>query len=74
MQGRIGAANAAEFFDVLREIQAGTDVVRLLAARVGDETRPLLPTTLAGLYGLVYGLLAAAVDARSMTRAIEIVA
>ena len=33
VQARIGAANAAEFFGVLREIQAGVDVVRLLAAR-----------------------------------------
>ena len=73
VQGRIGAANAAEFFGVLREIRAGTDVVRLLAARAGAETVPLLPTSLDGLYGLVYGLLAAAVDARAMTRALEIV-
>jgi MoxR-like ATPase len=73
VQGRIGAANAAEFFGVLREIQAGTDVVRLLAARPGDETIALLPTTLDGLYGLVYGLLAAAVDAHAMTRALAIV-
>jgi hypothetical protein len=32
VQGRIGAANAAEFFGVLRELQAGADVVKLLAA------------------------------------------
>jgi hypothetical protein len=41
VQGRIGAANAAEFFGVLREIQAGTDVVRLLASRPGPETAAL---------------------------------
>ena len=73
VQGRIGAANAAEFFGVLREIRAGADVVRLLAAKPGAETLALLPTTLDGLYGMIYGLLAAAADARSMTRALEIV-
>ncbi len=73
VQGRIGAANAAEFFGVLREIQAGVDVVRLLAARRGDETVALLPNTLDGLYGLVYGLLAACTDGATVTRAIEIV-
>ena len=60
VQGRIGAANAAEFFGVLRELQAGADVVALLAARPGPETAALLPRTLDGLYALVYGLLAAA--------------
>jgi hypothetical protein len=73
VQGRIGAANAAEFFGVLREIQAGADVVALLAAKRGDETVALLPRTLDGLYGLVYGLLAAADDERPMARALEIV-
>jgi hypothetical protein len=73
VQGRIGAANAAEFFGVLREIQAGADVVKLLAAKRGAETIALLPRTLDGLYGLVYGLLAAANDERPMARALEIV-
>ncbi len=74
VQGRIGAANAAEFFGVLREIQAGADVVRLLASRPGAETAALLPKTLDGLYGLIYGLLAASgSDARTMSRALEIV-
>jgi hypothetical protein len=73
VQGRIGAANAAEFFGVLREIQAGVDVVRLLAAQAGSETAALLPTTLDGLYGLLYGLQAAAVDDFSLARALEIV-
>ena len=73
VQGRIGAANAAEFFGVLREIQAATDVVRLLAARRGDETLALLPTSLDGLYGLVYGLLAAARDRGTLGRALEII-
>ena len=72
VQGRIGAANAAEFFGVLREIRAGADVVRLLAAARGMATAELLPTTLDGLYGLIYGLLAAAVDARTLVRAMEI--
>ena len=72
VQGRIGAANAAEFFGVLREIQAGADVVRLLAARPGAETAALLPRSLDALYGMVYGLLAASVDERTLARAIEI--
>ena len=33
VQGRIGAANAAEFFGVLRELAAAVDVTRLLAGR-----------------------------------------
>ncbi|MGB5832853.1 MAG: MoxR family ATPase [Thiohalocapsa sp.] len=73
VQGRIGAANAAEFFGVLREIQAGTDVLKLLDAQPGDETAALLPTTLDGLYGMIYGLLAAATDEQRIGRALEIV-
>jgi AAA domain (dynein-related subfamily) len=73
VQGRIGAANAAEFFGVLREIQAGADVMRLLAARPGPETAALLPHTLDGLYGLVYGLLAASSEGVALARALEIV-
>ncbi|MBS1178633.1 MAG: hypothetical protein H6R06_3045 [Proteobacteria bacterium] len=73
VQGRIGAANAAEFFGVLRELKSGTDVVRLLAARPGEETAALLPATLDGLYGLVYGLLAASTDAERMARALQII-
>ena len=73
VQGRIGAANAAEFFGVLRELQAGTDVLRLLAAQRGPETLALLPRSLDGLYGLVYGLLAACTEAPKLTRALEII-
>jgi hypothetical protein len=73
VQGRIGAANAAEFFGVLRELQAGADVVALLAARAGPDTLALLPRSLDGLHGLVYGLLAAADEAPRMARALEIV-
>lgn len=73
VQGRIGAANAAEFFGVLRELQTAVDVVALLAARPGAETTALLPRTLDGLYGMVYGLLAAARDEARMARALEIV-
>jgi hypothetical protein len=73
VQGRIGAANAAEFFGVLREIQAGTDVVRLLASRPGPETASLLPKTLDGLYGMIYGLLAASTDDGALGRALEII-
>ena len=72
VQGRIGAANAAEFFGVLRELQAGADVVRLLAARPGQDTAALLPRSLDGLYGLVYGLLAAATTEGTLRRALEI--
>jgi hypothetical protein len=73
VQGRIGSANAAEFFGVLREIQAGADVLKLLAARPGDETTALLPKTLDGLYGLIYGLIAACTDAATVGRALQIV-
>lgn len=73
VQGRIGAANAAEFFGVLREIQASVDVTRLLAAAPGPETAALLPRTLDGLYGMLYGLIAATADALALLRAIEIV-
>jgi MoxR-like ATPase len=72
-QGRIGAANAAEFFGVLREIQSGADVVRLLAARPGAETAALLPKSLDSLYGMIYGLMAASTDERALARALEIV-
>jgi MoxR-like ATPase len=73
VQGRIGAANAAEFFGVLREIQAAVDVVRLLASRQGEDTAALLPKTLDGLYGMIYGLLAASNDDHNLGRALEIV-
>ncbi len=73
VQGRIGAANAAEFFGVLRELQAAVDVMRLLAAKRGEETAALLPRTLDGLYGMVYGLLAASSDSEALARALEIV-
>jgi MoxR-like ATPase len=73
VQGRIGAANAAELFGVLREIQSGTDVVRLLAARPGLETAALLPRSLDALYGMTYALLAAATEPETVTRALEIV-
>jgi MoxR-like ATPase len=73
VQGRIGAANAAEFFGVLRELRAGADVIRLLAARPGAETAALLPRTLDGLYGLLYGLLAASNDAPTLSRAMAII-
>ena len=72
VQGRLGAANAAELFGVLRELQAGADVVALLAAAPGAETRKLLPTTLDGLYGMTYALVAAATEASSMARALEV--
>ena len=68
-QGRIGAANAAEFFGVLREIQAGVDVLELLAAQPGAETIALLPRTLDGLYGMLYGLLAVCTDDPELARA-----
>jgi hypothetical protein len=73
VQGRVGAANAAEFFGVLRELQAGADVLRLLAARPGEDTAALLPTTLDGLYGMLYGLLAACTEAATLARTLEVV-
>ena len=73
VQGRIGAANAAEFFGVLKEIQAGVDVLRLLAAAPGAPTAALLPTSLDGLYGMLYGLLAASRDEVSLARALAII-
>jgi ATPase family associated with various cellular activities (AAA) len=73
VQGRIGAANAAEFFGVLKELRAGADVLALLAAAPGAATLALFPTTLDGLYGLVYGLLAACTDDTRYARALEII-
>ena len=73
VQGRLGAANAAEFFGVLRELRAGADVVRLLATPKGPQTAALLPTTLDGLYGMTYALLAAATDLQTMARTLEII-
>ena len=73
VQGRIGAANAAEFFGVLNEIQAGADVLELLGCQPGKATAALLPTSLDGLYGLIYGLLAACTDAATLRRALEII-
>jgi ATPase family associated with various cellular activities (AAA) len=73
VQGRIGAANAAEFFGVLRELQASVDVLRLLEAAPGPATVALLPRTLDGLYGMLYGLVAAATSAPTLARALEIV-
>lgn len=73
VQGRIGAANAAEFFGVLKEIAASADVVRLLAASPGAETAALLPRSLDALYGMIYGLLAACTTESKMSRALEIV-
>ncbi len=72
VQGRIGAANAAEFFGVLREIQAGTDVLALLDAEPGEDTAALLPASLDGLYGMLYALLAVATDEPRMARALAI--
>ena len=74
VQGRIGAANAAEFFGVLRELQSAADVVALLASAPGTDTVRLLPRTLDGLYGMLYGLVAACVDGPRLARALEIVA
>lgn len=74
IQGRIGAANAAEFFGVLNELSEAVDVSRLLAADKGAATAALLPRTLDSLYGMIYGLLAVVDDAPRMTRTLDIVA
>ncbi|WP_462320327.1 AAA family ATPase [Halochromatium sp.] len=73
VQGRIGAANAAELFGVLKEIRAGVDVVALLEAAPGEATAALLPTNLDALYGMIYALLAAATDRERMARALAII-
>lgn len=72
IQGRLGAAQAADFFGVLRELQASVDVVALLAAAPGPETAARLPASLDGLYGLIYGLLAAVTEGPTMARALAI--
>ena len=72
VQGRIGAANAAEFFGVLRDLSAGADVPRLLAAARGPDTVALLPRTLDGLYGMIYGLVGASTDQATIVRALEV--
>ena len=73
VQGRLGAANAAEFFGLLRELQSGADVLRLLDARPGEETVALLPQSLDALYGMTYALLGAADGPRNLSRALEII-
>lgn len=73
VQGRIGAANAAEFFGVLRDLQSGADVLRLLSAERGPATAALLPRTLDGLYSLTYGLLGACTEAPKVARALDII-
>jgi hypothetical protein len=72
VQGRIGAANAAEFFGVLKELRQGADVLALLAAEPGAATLKLLPGSLDGLYALAYGLVAASTDAERLARAMAI--
>jgi hypothetical protein len=73
VQGRLGAANAADLFGVLREIQAGTNVVELLAAKRGADTAVLLPKTLDALYGMTYALVFAATNPQNLARALEII-
>ena len=73
VQGRLGAANAADFFGVLDAIRRGSDVRALLAAAPGEATRALLPDSLDALYGLVYGLVAAVEDGATLDRAFAIV-
>ena len=42
-------------------------------AQPGPDTAALLPRTLDGLYGMLYGLLAACADAQTLARALDIV-
>lgn len=74
VQGRVGAANAAEFFGVLRELRASVNVNRLLGAAPGEATAALLPTTLDGLYGMIYGLIGAVDAQATLARVLAIVA
>jgi hypothetical protein len=48
-------------------------VVRLLQCRPGKETAALLPRSLDGLYGMIYGLLAASTDDATLGRALQII-
>jgi len=73
VQGRIGAANAAEFFGVLDEIRAGVDVQAMLDAEAGAATTALLPRSLDALHGLVHGLVAMIDSPRTLDRAFAIV-
>lgn len=73
VQGRVGAANAAEFFGVLQELRDGVDVRALLDAAPGDDTAQRLPRSLDGLYAMIYGLVGVADSAGAMTRVLEIV-
>ncbi len=73
VHGRIGAANAADFFAALADIEAGVNISELLAARPGAETSALLPASLDALYGLVYAMVSAANDRATLHRAFEIV-
>ena len=47
--------------------------MRLLDSRPGKETAALLPKTLDGLYGMIYGLIAASSDEQRLARSLEIV-
>jgi len=73
IQGRIGAANAAEFLSAIRDIQAGSNVSQLLDAEAGAVTKALLPQSLDALYGLVYGLASAATAKPRLLRILEII-
>lgn len=73
VQGRLGAAHAAEFFGVLRALREAVDVAALLEAAPGAATAALLPASLDALYGMVYGLLARVESEATMRRALEIV-
>lgn len=73
IQARIGAANAAEFLAAIQDLQAGSNVIALLDAPVGEATASLLPRSLDALYGLVYALASAASQVQRINRIIEIV-
>lgn len=73
IQGRIGAANAAEFLSAIRDIQSGSNVAQLLDADAGADTKALLPQSLDALYGLVYGLASAATTKPRLLRILEII-
>ncbi|MEM6303500.1 MAG: MoxR family ATPase [Pseudomonadota bacterium] len=61
--GTVGSAAAAEFAQVAEEIEALVSLDEIMAAK-GAARRALYPTTLNGLVGLIYALVAQADEAR----------
>ncbi len=69
--GVIGQAASVEFFHVVEEIKDLPSMEDLFCA-TPDETRKMLPRTIAGLYGLTYSVNAYANDLDTLRRAVAI--